>query len=201
MPARHRPPALLAALLVLSALGVVHAPETVRAQAREKPPSPSAGVVAPIVTGRAGAGLPQPVADMREAILEAARSGRIEELRHPIELNELKPMIGDGASDDPIATLKRQSADGEGRDVLAMLERLLESRWAALPLGADIESNRIYVWPAFATTGLEGLSPEAQADLARLVPPELLDAMRQAGTYSYWRIGIGADGTWHSLTR
>lgn len=200
MPARHRPPDLLAALLVLSALGVVHAPETVRAQARDKARGSDA-VTAPIVTGRGGAGLPQPVADMREAILEAARSGKIEELRQAIELNELKPLIGDGTVGDPIAALKRLSADGEGRDILAMLERLLDGGWAAVPLGADIENNRIYVWPQLAATGLGGLSPEAQADLARLVPPELLDAMRRAGTYSYWRIGIGADGTWHSLTR
>ena len=32
--------------------------------------------------------------DMREAILSAVRSGRIEELRHAWELNELKPDLG-----------------------------------------------------------------------------------------------------------
>ena len=38
--------------------------------------------------------LPGPVQDMREAILGAVRSGRIEELRHAWELNELKPDLG-----------------------------------------------------------------------------------------------------------
>ena len=201
MSARHRLPASLTVLLVLSALGVVHAPAEVGAQARDNTARPLAGAAAPIVIGRAGTGLPGPVADMREAILEAVRSGRIEELRHAIELNELKPVIGDGTSDDPIATLRQLSVDGEGRDILAVLGRLLEGGWAAVPLGPDIENNRIYVWPHFAATGVVGLSAEAQAELERLAPPDVWNAMLRAGTYSYWRIGIGPDGTWHSLTR
>ena len=48
-------------------------------------------------------GLPQPVMQMCEAILEAVRSGKLEDLRIAIEMNELKPVIGDGANDDPIA--------------------------------------------------------------------------------------------------
>src|SRR5262249_53229231 len=38
--------------------------------------------------------LPAAVEDMREAILSAVRSGRIEELRHAYERNELKPDLG-----------------------------------------------------------------------------------------------------------
>src|SRR5258708_3326726 len=38
--------------------------------------------------------LPGPVQDMREAILSAVKSGRIEDLRHAWELNELKPDLG-----------------------------------------------------------------------------------------------------------
>src|SRR5215468_4686258 len=39
-------------------------------------------------------GLPPPVEEMREAILSAVRLGRIEDLRHAWELNELKPDLG-----------------------------------------------------------------------------------------------------------
>ena len=201
MPARHRPPALLAALLVLSAAGVVHAASTARAQARDPKAAASAGVPATIVTGRGGAGLPRPVADMRDAILEAVSSGRIEDLRPAIELNELRPLIGEGTADDPVTALRKLSADGEGRDILGIIERLLASGWAAVPLGADIENNRIYVWPHFAATGLGGLSPEAQAELERIVPSDLQDAMLKSGTYRFWRLAIGADGTWHAFTR
>ena len=43
--------------------------------------------------------LPGPVQDMREAILGAVRSGRIDELRHAWELNELKPDLGVAPAD------------------------------------------------------------------------------------------------------
>lgn len=143
--------------------------------------------------------MPRPVAEMREAILEAAQSGRLEDLRHAIELNELKPVIGDGGAGDPIAKLKGLSADGEGRDILAALARILEGPWAAVPLGADIENNRIYVWPSFAATGTAALDAMDKTTLAQMVPPDQIETMLQSGTYSYWRIAIAADGTWHSL--
>lgn len=198
MPAYQRLLALLVALLVPSAAGIVHAPSPVHAQAvgevakRERP--------ATIMTGKAGEGLPAPVSDMREAILEATRPGRLEDLRVAIELNELKPMIGDGREGDPIAALRRLSVDGEGRDIVALLGRLLDAPWAAVPLGADIENNRIYVWPKFAATGIATLSAEDSVALAALVPPDELAAMTKAG-YSYWRLAIAADGTWHSFNK
>ena len=138
---------------------------------------------------------------MREAILEACRSGRLEDLRHAIELNELRPLIGDGAGGDAIAILKGMSADGEGRDILAAIERILASSWAAIPLGADIENNRIYVWPGIAATGTASLDAAARAELARIAPPETLAEIEASGVYSYWRLAIAADGTWHSFSR
>ena len=201
MPARHRLSALIAALLVLSTVVIVHAPKSARAQAERGDRATSRAQGAVVVFGRAGAGLPPPVSDMRDAILEAVRTGNLESLRAAIELNELKPIIGEGAGDDPIADLRRLSADGEGRDVLAALEAILDAGWAAVPLGADIENNRIYVWPRFAATGTGSLSADERAELGRIVPADRLDANQQSGTYSYWRLGISADGTWHSFTR
>jgi hypothetical protein len=138
---------------------------------------------------------------MRETILEAIRSGRLEDLRPAIELNELKPVIGDGSEGDPVATLRRLSADGEGRDILGALGRILEAGWAAVPMGADIENNRIYVWPGFAATGIATLGADDSAALAAIVPPDQLAAMQKSGVYSYWRLGIAADGTWHSFSK
>ena len=48
-------------------------------------------------------GLPAPVQDMCEAILSAVKSGRIDELRHAWEFNELKPDLGVASVGDPIA--------------------------------------------------------------------------------------------------
>jgi hypothetical protein len=146
--------------------------------------------------------LPGPVRDMREAILDAVRSGQIEELRHAWELNELKPDLGATLADgDPIAHWKRISGDGQGREVLAALGEILESGHVALPLGRDLENNKIYVWPYFAEVPLDKLTPAQEVELLRLVSPSALKEMRAAGKYTHWRISIGADGTWHSFRR
>jgi hypothetical protein len=138
---------------------------------------------------------------MREAILGAVRSGRIEELRHAWELNELKPDLGASSVGDPIAYWKQISGDGEGREILAALAEILDAGYVTLPLGADVENNKVYVWPYFAEVPLDTLSPAQEVELLRLVPPAALKAMRSAGKYTYWRISIGADGTWHSFRR
>ena len=147
--------------------------------------------------------LPGPVQDMREAILSAVRAGRIEELRHAWELNELKPDLGVPLSPggDPIAHWKRISGDGEGREILAALGEILDAGYVVLPLGRDLENNKIYVWPYFAEVGLDKLTPSQEVELLRLVTAAALEDMRSAGKYTHWRLAIGADGTWHSFRR
>lgn len=146
--------------------------------------------------------LPGPVQDMREAILSAVRAGRIEELRHAWDLNELKPDLGVALADgDPIAHWKRISGDGEGREVLAALGEILDAGYVALPLGRDLENNRVYIWPYFAEVALDKLTPAQEVELLRLISPAALKDMRSVGKYTHWRIAIGADGTWHSFRR
>lgn len=145
--------------------------------------------------------LPAPVAEMREAILSAVRSGRIEELRYAFELNELKPELGPEQAGDPVAHWKRISGDGEGREVLAALAEILDAGYVELPLGRDLENNRIYVWPYFAEVALTKLTPAQQVELLRLVPATAAKEMIANGKYTHWRIAIGADGTWHSFRK
>lgn len=146
-------------------------------------------------------GLPSQVLEMREAILSAVRSGRIEELRYAWELNELKPDLGGQPVADPIVHFKQISDDGEGREILAVLGEILDSGHVALPLGPDVENSRVFVWPYFAEVPLDKLSPGQEVELLRLVPPAGIKAMRAAGKYTHWRLAIGADGTWHSFRR
>jgi len=146
-------------------------------------------------------GLPAPVQDMREAILAAVKSGRIEELRHAWELNELKPDLGTASVGNPVAHWRQISGDGEGREILAALAEILDAGYVVLPLGRDLENNRLYVWPYFAEVPLDKLSPAQEVELLRLVSPTALKDMRSAGKYTHWRIVIGADGTWHSFRR
>lgn len=138
---------------------------------------------------------------MRAAIMAAVESGDLAELKHAIELNEMKPDLGAAAGIDPLVHLKGLSGDGEGREILAILARLLEGPWASIPGGRDVENNRIYVWPAFAEIPLTSLKPAEEVELFKLVTPVEAKAMREAKRWQWWRLSIGADGVWHTFVR
>ena len=196
--------------LLLALAGLVHAvlaPSSVCAQTKRGDRNAAhggAGVAArppAVILGRGASGLPPAVRDMRAAILAAAETGDIAELLAVMELGELRPEVGAPIGADPIAHLRSLSADGTGKEVLAVIVRLLEGGWAAIPGGRDIENNRIYVWPHLAEIGLDALSQEDQAALAALVGAEEARAIAGQRRYRGWRLSIGADGVWHMLTR
>lgn len=145
--------------------------------------------------------LPAPVEEMRHAILAATQSGRIEDLIVPLEWNELKPDLAQGPVDDPIAYWKKVSVDGEGREILAVLANILDMPPAERRLGRDVENNAVYVWPYLAEARLDALTPAEEVDLLRLVSPDVAKAMRTKKKWTWWRLAIGADGTWHSFRK
>ena len=142
--------------------------------------------------------LPSTVRSMRDALLDAAYSGDLENLRTVMESNELKPVFSYGNDTDAIAYWKQISGDGEGRDVLAALTEVLEMGFVRLEPGTP---NELYVWPYLHVLDPKTLSPEQEVELLRLVPAKELEAMRQSGSYLYYRVGIGPDGTWHYFVR
>ena len=147
------------------------------------------------------ADLPASVLEMRDAILSAALHGDLDELRKAIEWNELPPEFGlpDGA--EPIDHWRETSKDGNGRDVLAILAELLSSPAAKLPLGRDLENNDIYVWPYVSELDIENLTPAQQVELFRLVPIDDAVEMQRRGKWTWYRLAIGADGTWHVFSK
>lgn len=145
--------------------------------------------------------LPAPVEEMRQAILAAVHSGRIEDLVVPLDWNELRPDVAAATGEDPITYWKKASGDGQGREILAVLADILQMRPAELPLGKDLENNIIYVWPYLAEANLAELTPAQEVDLLRLVTAEQAKAMRQKKRWTWWRLTIGADGTWHSFKK
>jgi hypothetical protein len=195
-----------AAVFLLALLGLVHAcaplGEALAQRAERKPPA------GPAQSSRMGSeirhgteGLPAPVLEMREAILAAVRSGQIEDLRTAVELNEIKPVIADTAVGDPIAHWRQVSADGEGREILSVLGQILEAGYVTLPIGRDLENNRVYVWPYFAGVALDKLTSAQEAELLGIVPAAMAEEMKKGGRYTYYKLGIAADGTWHFFLR
>jgi len=137
--------------------------------------------------------LPDPVKRMLEQIAAAAESGEIENMRPVFESNELKPVVTTAYVEDPIAFWKKESADGTGRDVLAALLNVMASGYVRVGKAQD----EMYVWPFFAETDLAQLTPAQEVELYRIVPPELAFAMKKAGKYNYYRLGISPSGVWH----
>jgi hypothetical protein len=147
-----------------------------------------------IQLGRDVSKLPSEVQRMRQAILKAATTGEIEELRLPIDMNELPPMFAKERVPDPIAYLKSVSADGNGREMLAILYNLLTTGYAIKDAGTK---NEMIVWPYHAAIPLSGLSPSQEVEIYRFLTPARVKEMAAAGKYSYYSIGIGRDGVWH----
>jgi hypothetical protein len=136
--------------------------------------------------------LPAPVKQTLQEIFETAQSGDIEAMRPVLESNELKPMVATAHVDDPVAFWKKNSADGEGRDVLAALLNILSTGFVKSGQGNDA----IYVWPYLAEMDLTKLTPAQEVELYRIVPREQALAMKKSGKYSYYRLGVSPTGVW-----
>ena len=146
--------------------------------------------------------LPHPVAEMLDAIQLAIASGSIEDLQTAIDWNEMRPTFSVADSvEDPVAYLKAHSDDGNGRQLLAVLADLLSVGPARQPLGRDPENTDVYVWPYLAERPIEQLTPQEEVDLYRLVPVDEIKKMRKVKRWTWYRVVIGADGTWHAFTR
>ena len=142
--------------------------------------------------------LPEPVRRMIDAIREAATTGDIDEMLPVLESNELPPLISRKPVSGAIAHWRKISSDGSGHDILATMLNALESGFVRTKQPG---SDPVYVWPYFAEVPLKELTPSQQVELYRIASPEQVAAMRKAGRYTHYRIGIGTDGTWHYFLR
>jgi hypothetical protein len=159
------------------------APSAAPAKARPLPP-----------VERDTATLPPRIAAMREAIIEAAKSGDVERLRLVIERNELPPLFAKGQKGDVIAALKTRSDDGQGRDTLAALVNALEAGFVRVNAGT---AQEMYVWPWFAEYPPQRLDGAALVEVYRIVPARDFKQSLERDRYLGHRLGIGPDGTWH----
>ncbi len=149
---------------------------------------------APVEVIRDIAKAPEAVRRMRELIVEAAASGDIERLR---------PLLGKGmtetqvslveSEEGPVETLKGQSGDPDGNEVLAILLDVLATGFVHVGKGTPDE---MYVWPYFAEKPLASLTPPEKVDLLRIVTAGDYADMQEFGSYNFYRVGITPDGQW-----
>lgn len=141
--------------------------------------------------------LPAPVARMRERILEAARSGDLAAVKTLVSQGSVQLSATTGPADDPIKTWRTQYPESAGIEVLSILVGVLEAGFVKLDAGTERE---IYVWPYFAHLPLNTLDPPKLVELYRLLTAFDVQRMREAGSYTFFRLGISSDGNWHYFT-
>ena len=161
--------------------------------ATDKKPDGTGPVVAPEVEYDP-AKLPPAVRRLREQIIEAAATGDPEKLRPIIEANGEPPAFSyNDTGDDPIEYLKSQSADPEGREMLAILIDMLKAGYVHIGVGTPDE---MYVWPYFAYYPVQLLTGPQIVELLEIVYPGDYEDMKTYGAYLSYRVGLAPDGTW-----
>lgn len=170
--------------------------ETIRppsdAQARPSP-APPAVDAAPQILGDLSL-LPPPVARVRERILAAAKSGDLKKLVTVMQTNETMPIFSLGEEKDPADFWRKTYPDSDGVEALAILIGVLEMPFVHVDKGTPQE---MFLWPYFARLPLKSLTPEQKVELFRIVTGADYKDMMDFGAYSFYRVGIGPDGTWH----
>jgi hypothetical protein len=137
--------------------------------------------------------LPPAVALMRERILAAARTGKLDVLVSAMQSSKTLPIFSQTGDKDPIAYWRRNYPDSEGLEVLAILTEILDTPCVRVDAGTPEDT---YVWPYFARMQLKTLTPEQKVELFKIITGGDYKDMVNAGTYNFFRLGIGQDGGW-----
>ncbi|KZM51708.1 hypothetical protein [Labrenzia sp. OB1] len=138
--------------------------------------------------------LPRTVARMHAQLREAALAGSMDRLRMVLESNELPPTLSFTETGDPIEFLKSSSGDGEGFEILAILADILDAGFLHVDAGTPQE---MYIWPYFSRYPLFDLTPDQKVELYRIVTAGDFAEMQDFGAWTFYRVGIGPDGTLH----
>lgn len=138
--------------------------------------------------------LPEPVQRMRQLLVDVAISGDIEKIRPLAGTDSRAALLSlTEATPDPVAYLKSQSGDEEGREILAILEEVLNAGYVHLNVGTPEE---IYAWPYFFGMPLDRLTPRQKVELFKVITGGEYEEMRQYGAYLFYRVGITPSGDW-----
>lgn len=138
--------------------------------------------------------LPEPVARMRQLIIEACRSGDIERLRPLLGTGDNVTQLSFGGPEsDPIGFLREVSGDDEGQEILAILLEVMEAGYVHLDAGEPYE---LYVWPYFFAVPLDRLDARQRVELFTLVTAGDYKEMKSFGAYIFYRVGITPEGEW-----
>jgi hypothetical protein len=152
------------------------------------PAGPAAGVIGDLSQ------LPAAVAATRTRILAAARSGELQQVLAVMQASEKLPVFSFSEDKDPVGFWRSNYPDSGGVEVLSILINVLEAGFVHVDVGTTQE---VYIWPYFARLPLKSLTPQQKVELFRIVTGADYKEMVEFGAYSFYRVGIAPDGTWH----
>ena len=138
--------------------------------------------------------LPAPVLETHTKIVEAAKSGKIDNLRSLIGSGtDVTQFALSGDQEDPLGYLLSLSGDEGGQEILAILLEILDSGYVHLDTGTPQE---LYVWPYFFAIPLDKLDEKQRVELFKIVTSGDVEDMKSFGAYIFYRAGISPDGKW-----
>lgn len=140
------------------------------------------------------AALPEPVRRMHALLIEACKAADIERLRSLVGTGDSATQLSLGDVDgDVIDFLKQSSGDGEGLEILAILEEVLSAGYVHTDAGSPEE---LYVWPYFFAIPLDKLTGRQKVELYKIVTSSDVEEMKTFGAYIFYRVGITPEGRW-----
>lgn len=164
------------------------APTTSQTTSTTEPQSPSEPdpTVPTTPPGGGTVDLPAPVAQTRDAILDAAGAFDYEALEGLLDPATFSYSFGE--SGDPIGYWRKLEDEGQV-PILGDFLRVVLSMQAGTQDG-------VYVWPAAFAKEPSDWTADDVADMRMLYTDEEISSYKGAGGYVGYRVGIRGDGTW-----
>lgn len=142
--------------------------------------------------GETETGLPEPVAEMRLAIIEAALECNYERLADLALAGRDKFTYSFDVEGDPAGHWRE--AENRGEPMMAILVAILGMSWAQTETQFETDVlTTIYVWPAAFADNRSDADWEEVRDL---YTEEEIASMKEFGGYAGYRVGITIDGDW-----
>lgn len=141
--------------------------------------------------------IPDAVRDLRDKLIEAAKTGDVTKLGRYIEPGANGTLLSvdesyDPANEvDPIEFLRQTASEPQALETLAILIDILSSDPVRFGAGTRDEA---YVWPWFWGRSLESLNAQETTELLRIVTWGDLEIMQASDSYTFYRAGISPDG-------
>jgi hypothetical protein len=138
-------------------------------------------------------GIPEPVAEQRQALIDRAVECDFRGITELARSSNTRVVI-DGADVPP---RRFRALEEDGQPVLRYLAGLLGLAHHSDGSGAD----RTFTWPSAVGWPFADVAPgDERAALVGVVGEDGIFGWSETGGYAGWRTTIGADGTWQSFS-